>query len=83
MSERKWTELEDLARQQDTERKRQRLDPEGCDCTDCIIGWSIPVTRATPDELESCIRTRIPANATGEAFYDLLERLERLDGPQR
>lgn len=29
-----------------------RIDPPTCGCTDCIIGWSIPVDDLTADDVE-------------------------------
>ncbi len=41
-----------------------RIDPYGCGCTDCIVGWSKPLEAATDAEVLLMLRGGVD-NATG------------------
>jgi hypothetical protein len=43
--------------------KLYRLDPEGCGCTDCLVGASKPYPQANQDELRACMNGELD-NAT-------------------
>ena len=41
-----------------------RLDPDGCGCTDCLTGESVPYDRATEAQVVACALGKL-VNATG------------------
>jgi hypothetical protein len=45
----------------------QRLDPRGCACTDCLIGYSRPISEATDAQLFDAARGLID-NASGQTL---------------
>lgn len=49
-----------------------RLDPSGCRCTDCIIGWSVPVDKASDRDLD------VLAGTTDDASGENWERTTTL-----
>lgn len=41
-----------------------RIDPPDCGCTDCLVGWSVPLYRATKFQLAAMMAGYVQ-NATG------------------
>ena len=47
----------------------QRIDPPSCACTDCLTGHSVPLDRASINELDDMINNGMPVDATGVDEY--------------
>ena len=50
----------------DREMARQ-VDPQGCGCTECLVGEYVPLELATPQQIRNLIFGTL-ADATGETF---------------
>lgn len=45
----------------------RRIDPDNCGCTDCLTGYSVPLSQATIDQVTGMLAGRL-INATGQTF---------------
>lgn len=55
----------------------RRIDPFDCACTDCIVGYSIPLQEASQAHLRNMI-LGLQSNATG---YDISEFVIKIELP--
>lgn len=54
----------------DTQVLTSTIDPSGCQCDDCLQGSSVPLHRATAEQLNQLLDGRL-ANATGLDLSDI------------
>lgn len=50
--------------------KRKYLDPDGCRCTDCVIGVAVPLDWATQSDIRD-VKTRRIENRTGLTLEEI------------
>lgn len=59
-----------------SDNKPVRLDPETCGCTDCIVGYSVPMSQATLKQIKKASKGKMQ-NATYYTDEELKDYVRR------
>jgi hypothetical protein len=55
----------------------RRIDPKDCGCTDCLIGWSVPIDQARAEVFDRYAATQFDPNFRGWTVTDASSTTDR------